>query len=484
MIINSLFRNKKIAVLGLGVSGMASVGALQASGARVFAWDDADERRRACAELGVEPVDLARLDWTAEKFDYLLLSPGIAHTHPRAHPVAQQAKKAGCPIICDVELLTLAQEKSYFIGITGTNGKSTTTALIGHIFEQAGREAQVGGNLGIPALALTPLEEGGVYVLELSSYQLELLHESVFDVAVLLNISPDHLDRHGGMEGYVAAKERIFETRGKRGLSAVVGADDETSREILSRLHACGRRRVIAITADASGNAGKAARNTGKIFARAGVYAGVYMDGYILMDAMDSVSGVPVLDIRECANLRGRHNAQNACAAYAVARLAGVAQDDAQAAIRSFPGLAHRQEHVRTLNGITFINDSKATNGEACARALDSYQNIYWIAGGLAKDDGLNGVLAHLKEVRCAFLIGDAADAFGKILKGVVPVRQSKTLRAAINDAFAAAREDGEGDAVVLLSPACASFDQFKNFMERGDAFREIAQGICHQTAP
>ncbi len=456
MIAVSSFANRSVAVVGLGRSGLATARALAMGGANVWTWDDNERAREAAIDEGFdvfEPVPETMADTSA-----VVLSPGIPLTHPEPHRVVGMAKAAGCPIIGDIELLAQSQPRATYVGITGTNGKSTTTSLLGHVLSQSGRKVEIGGNLGAPALGLTELGSEGVYVLELSSYQLDLLDEATFDIAVLINISPDHLDRHGGMDGYVAAKRRIFRSNGSR-LIAVVGVDDGRSAEIFAELSAENERRVVPISI------------------KGPVAGGVCVVGGNLIDDQCGHAET-VLDLKTVASLPGEHNWQNAAAGYAAARAAGVSRDEIVAAIATYPGLAHRQENLGTVDGISFVNDSKATNGEAAARALDCYEHVYWIAGGLAKEGGLGPLEGHLSGVRPAFLIGEAKDAFAASLSGKCAVSVSETLEAAVPAAFEAARTDGLADAVVLLSPACASFDQFADFEARGEMFRKLVKAL------
>ncbi|MFM8800548.1 MAG: UDP-N-acetylmuramoyl-L-alanine--D-glutamate ligase [Tagaea sp.] len=361
------FAGYKVAVLGLGKSGLATARALTESGAEVWAWDDNEDARARAREAGVEPVDLHAAD--LRELTTLVISPGIPHTHPAPHPVAAKAKDAGLELICDVELLARCQREAAYIGVTGTNGKSTTTALIGHILDVAKRPVQVGGNIGTPALTLEPLGPLGSFVLEMSSYQLELVPTIVFDAAVLLNISPDHLDRHGGMDGYVAAKRTIFR-RQTTPRFAVVGIDDDVCAGIYADLVRAGDQ--IAIPISGSG----------------GVQGGIYAQRGGLWHAR---GGEPtrIVSLADCPALPGAHNAQNAAAAAAVALQIGIDAPTIAAALKSFPGLAHRQERVLAKDGVVFVNDSKATNADAAARALGCYENIRWIAGGRAKEGGI-----------------------------------------------------------------------------------------------
>src|SRR5216684_3716675 len=431
MIVVDSFAGRRIAVLGLARSGRAAAHALAAGGATVLAWDD-DPAVRDSLAAEIALTDLAPADW--RQIPALVLSPGIPRTYPEPHPAVLRAREAGSEIIGDIELLGRAQPDAFYVGITGTNGKSTTTALIGHIFTAAGRRVEIGGNLGTPALSLAPLGRDGTYVLEASSFQLELIDSLAFDVAVLLNITPDHLDRHGGMEGYIAAKRRIFAHQGTVS-TAIVGINDPICRAIADELRGGpGRVLPISVTESAPG--------------------GVYVDRGQLVDATGD-QPIAVLELALAERLPGSHNWQNAAAAYAAARSVGVAAEDAASAIRSFPGLAHRQELVDTIDGVRYINDSKATNADAAEKALACYEAIYWIAGGLPKAGGITSLGPYFRRLRHAYLIGTATAA-----------------------AAERARRDGVPGAVVLLSPACASYDQFAHFEARGDAFRALVAGL------
>ena len=456
MIALSPYGGRTIALLGLGKSGLAAARALAAAGADVWAWDDDPARRQAAEDEGLPLVDLAQCDW--QRPESLVLSPGIPHTHPAPHPVAALARAAGCEIIGDIELLARGRPDAIYVGVTGTNGKSTTTTLIGHILKWAGRQVEVGGNLGTPALSLPPLGSDGIYVLEMSSYQLELTPTLTFDVAVLLNITPDHLDRHGGMAGYVAAKRRIF-ARQEKPQAAVVGIDDAITRELVVELAATGAQTIIFISAEDR------------------AIGGVRVEKEKLVDDMTG-DGTPVLDLRKLPRLPGQHNWQNIAAAYATARCLGIEVPAIVAAIKSFPGLAHRQELIATIDGVRYVNDSKATNADAAAKALACYDAIYWIAGGIAKEGGIASLAPFFPRIRRAFLIGEATDAFGATLDGRVPLERCGDLGKAVAAARDAARADGAADAVVLLSPACASFDQFTDFEARGNAFRHLVEAL------
>jgi UDP-N-acetylmuramoylalanine--D-glutamate ligase len=450
------FKGYPVAVMGLGRSGLAAAAALQASGAEVWAWDDDPQRRADAAAAGVPVVDLDTVDLGAAAA--LVLAPGIPHTHPVPHPLATRARAAGVEIIGDIELLARSEHDATWIGITGTNGKSTTTTLIGHILKQSGRPVAVGGNLGMPVLALPALGPTGTYVLELSSYQLEQTVSAPLAVAVLLNITPDHLDRHGGMDGYVRAKSLIFAQHpvitppAQR--VAVIGTDDEHCRQL--------RRALEQQQPDVTVIPVSVERR---------VPGGVYVRHGVLVDDTES-QAEEIMDLREVVALPGRHNWQNAAAAFAATRAVGVHPALIARSLTSFPGLAHRQQQVAQVGGVSFVNDSKATNADAAAKALACYHDIYWILGGKAKEGGLAGLEPLMSRVRHAFLIGAATDSFAAWLDGKVPFDRCGTMDVAVAAATERAfAEKGRGGATVLLSPACASFDQFADFEARGAAF-------------
>jgi UDP-N-acetylmuramoylalanine--D-glutamate ligase len=444
---------KTVAVLGLGRTGLASVAALSESGATVWAWDD-NAKAREAAPAGAL-ADLGKADWSRPAF--LVMSPGIAHTHPQPHPVAALAKQAGTPIIGDIELLRRACPEARYVGITGTNGKSTTTALIGHLLRAAGHIVEIGGNLGQAALTLRPLGQEGVYVLELSSYQLELMPAPLADVAILLNITPDHLGRHGGMEGYVAAKKRIFAPKGTGGIG-IIGVDDEHCRKIYEDLRG-GLRRMAPISVEGA--------------AKGGVYA---VDGRLIDDSEGMARDV--LSLADLKTLPGKHNWQNVCAAYLAARSLGLDREAIASALPTYPGLAHRQELIATIAGVGYVNDSKATNADAAGKALSCYRNIYWIVGGRAKEGGLAGLEVYFPRIRHAFLIGECAEDFARQLGGALAHTRSGALGTALRQAHAMAMKDKLEGAVVLLSPACASWDQYSSFEARGDEFRALVLAL------
>ncbi|MEO1193474.1 MAG: UDP-N-acetylmuramoyl-L-alanine--D-glutamate ligase [Pseudomonadota bacterium] len=450
------------AVLGLGRSGLSAGQALLASGAAVSAWDDQAETRAAADAAGLSATPLEGLDWAG--VSALVLSPGVPHSFPTPHPAAAAAKAAGVPLIADVELFAQSKPLAPVAAITGTNGKSTTTALIAHLLRYSQRSVAEGGNLGPPVLRLPQLGVEGVYVLELSSYQLELVESLHPRVAVFLNITPDHLDRHGGFEGYLAAKERIFGGQRAEDL-AIVGVEEEAGALLADRLVTAGRTRVLRLSMTET------------------LPGGLYLrDGWLIDDTAGRATRL--LPLASLPRLPGRHNAQNVAAAYAACRGLGLTKAAILKALPHFPGLAHRQELVAEQDGLRFVNDSKATNAEAAAKALASYDRIYWIAGGRPKEGGLSGLDAFYPRIRRAFLIGEAQEDFARSLAGKVTADCCGTLEAAVAAATKAARAEPEPGAVVLLSPACASFDLFPNFEARGEAFRAAVQSQLEETTP
>jgi len=432
----TLFSGKRYAVVGLGKNGLPAALALQAMGAEVVAWDDNPVSRAAAQGLDLrDPAD------GEFGFDALVLSPGIPHRLPHPHPVALRAIAMGVPIVSDVELLFQAVRASgsraRFAGITGTNGKSTTTALLAHILQGAGMTVAAGANLGPAALSLPLLPHDGVYVLEMSSYMLERLATVRFDAATMLNLSADHIDRHGDMAGYAVTKRAIFDRQQTDDL-AVIGTDDALSRDMAAWLDTRPARVV-------------------------------------------RVSGAEV-PLATGAALPGAHNAQNAAAATAMARFFGVSDAAIAAGLRSFPGLPHRQQLIATIDGVSFINDSKATNADAAERALVCYDRLIWIAGGMAKEGGIEPLVPLFPRIARAMLIGRDAPAFAATLsRHGVAFDMVGTLEAAVPAAFATARQTDA--AIVLLSPACASWDQFTGYDQRGDRFAELALGLQKRDA-
>ncbi|HEY9219423.1 MAG TPA: UDP-N-acetylmuramoyl-L-alanine--D-glutamate ligase, partial [Phenylobacterium sp.] len=415
---------------------------------------------------GLPVVDLTTADWSG--FAALMLSPGVPLTHPAPHWTVERAREHGVEILGDMELFARTvnaapeHKRPKVVAITGTNGKSTTTALIAHICASAGRDTRMGGNIGFGVLGLEDMHGGAVYVLEMSSYQLDLTSSLKPDVAIILNISPDHLERHGGMEGYVSAKRRILANQGK-GDTAVIGVDDPWGQRICTEITAANRRTIVPISAS-------------KAMGR-GAYA---LQG-LLYDATGE-RAVEVADLLRARSLPGRHNWQNAAAAYAAARGLGISPEEAAEGLMSFPGLAHRMETVGQIGKVRFVNDSKATNADAARQAMSSYPKFYWIVGGEPKTGGIDALVDLFPRVEKAYLVGEATPAFAQTLRGKAPYVESGTIQAAVTQAYADAAAVGE-DAIVLLSPACASFDQFADFEERGEAFRSAVMSLSQAPA-
>ncbi|MEM7215536.1 MAG: UDP-N-acetylmuramoyl-L-alanine--D-glutamate ligase [Pseudomonadota bacterium] len=443
-------KDQRIALFGLGGSGMVTAQALLQGGADVIAFDDNPKSVEKATQEGIPVGDLRKLDFS--ETDALVLAPGVPLTHPKPHWSVELANANRVPIVGDVGLfgdeLRESGKNCPFIAITGTNGKSTTTALISHILANAGRDVQMGGNIGRAVLSLDQFQDGRHYVVECSSYQIDLAQSLRPAIGVLLNLAPDHLDRHGTMANYAGIKERLV----AGSCHAVVGADDEYSATILERLENAGAN-VNAISRE------NRVKN--------GVFAN-HSD--IFVSAENSDRNVAAL--ADIPTLRGVHNAQNACAAYVACHLVGLSDEEIQKGFNTFPGLAHRMEIIGNVGTTLFVNDSKGTNADAAAMALSSFENIYWIAGGLAKDGGIEELRPYFSRITKAFLIGEAAPEFSATLGSEVPYEISGSLDVAVASAAREAEGDGGEEAVVLLSPACASFDQYKNFELRGEAFR------------
>ena len=489
------YEGRRVAVFGLGRSGITAARALKAGGAIPVLWDDGVSGRLQAQAEGFVVEDLTTADWSG--FAALVLSPGAPLTHPKPHWTVDRARDAGVPVIGDVELFARALEalpqgrRPKVVAITGTNGKSTTTALIGWVLQQAGLTVYVGGNIGIGVLALPEPTPGAVYVIEVSSYQLDLTTRFAPDVAILTNVSPDHLDRHGGMEGYVAAKRRIFQAQGPEAV-ALVGVDEEWGqgivRDLASRVLTISsahpgesRDPVLSSGHDAGDQRAAASHPSERPQDWVPAFAG--MSGIEVRSTSIESDGAILADLSAARSLPGRHNAQNAAFAYAAARALGVSHEAAVKGLLTFPGLAHRMEAVGHIGPVRFINDSKATNADAARQALSSYPKVFWIAGGKPKDGGIDDLTDLFPRVAKAYLIGEAAQAFASTL-GDTPHVISNTMDAAVA-AAAADAQAAAGDQIVLLSPACASFDQFPDFEARGEAFRAavLALGATPETA-
>ena len=435
MISSPAFAGKRYAVLGLARSGLAAVECLLASGAKVTAWDNREEPRRKL-EGRVELADPLGIDLTG--YAGVVVSPGVPLN---SHPIAAHAAQAGVPVIGDIELFAQARAAlpaHRVVGITGTNGKSTTTALVHHILQSAALPVRMGGNIGLPILSQNPLSPGGVYVLELSSYQIDLTHSLECDVAALLNITPDHLDRYDGFTGYAASKARLFAMQ-RADQFAVFGVGDAETRAVATREES--RRDPARVRS---------------------------------VDALDLIALQP-----GWPTLQGPHNLQNAAVAVAIAEALGLTAQQWGPAMATFRGLPHRMERVAEANGVMFINDSKATNPASTAPALAAFppnpnRRVHWILGGLPKGDRLDECAPYFGNIAAAYTIGEAGPRFAELLAPHMPVTRSEMMCEAIQQAMAAAHP---GD-VVLLSPACASFDQFRDYEARGDSFRQIVQAL------
>ncbi|GGB91219.1 UDP-N-acetylmuramoylalanine--D-glutamate ligase [Novosphingobium endophyticum] len=437
MIVSPAFAGKRYAVLGLARSGMTAVETLLASGAHVMAWDNREEPRHALCDR-VELADPATARITG--YDGIVVSPGIPLNR---HPIAEAAERAGVPVIGDIELFALARPRlppHRVVGITGTNGKSTTTSLVHHLLESAGVPSRVGGNIGVPILGADPLPAGGVYVLELSSYQLDLTQSLDCEVAALLNITPDHLDRYGSVAAYAASKAHLFAMQGPEHEAIFGDSDRETAA-------------IASVESDRRG------------LAHVRVADGA---GLVAMQ-------------KDWPSLQGPHNLQNAAVAVAIVEALGVRPEQWQPAMRDFRGLPHRMERVAEADGVVYINDSKATNPASAAPALAAFPpdpdpRIHWIVGGLPKGDDLDECAPYFGHVAAAYVIGDAGPRFAEILAPHTAVHRSEMMAEAIREAMAAVKP---GD-IVMLSPACASFDQFRDFEARGDAFRQIVEALLN----
>ncbi|WP_284776392.1 UDP-N-acetylmuramoyl-L-alanine--D-glutamate ligase [Agrobacterium sp. lyk4-40-TYG-31] len=447
---------KKVALFGLGGSGLVTAKALVAGGAEVTAFDDnPDSVAKASAE-GIPTADLRTLDWS--KLAAFVLAPGVPLTHPKPHWSVDLAKAAGVEVIGDIELFVRERRAhapdSPLIAITGTNGKSTTTALIAHILKASGRDTQLGGNIGTAVLSLDPPKAERFYVVECSSYQIDLAPTLNPTAGILLNLTPDHLDRHGTMQHYADIKERLVAGSD----TAVVGVDDSYCTLIADRIERAG---VTVL----------------RISKRNVVADGLYAEGSRIMKAQGGTSSL-LVDLDGIQTLRGSHNAQNAAAAIAACLAVGISEDEVRAGLSSFPGLKHRMQPVGRRGNVTFVNDSKATNADAAAPALSSYDRIYWIAGGLPKAGGISSLSPLFSHIAKAYLIGEAAAEFASTLGEAVPYEISVTLVKAVEHAAMDAQKDGRDGKVVMLSPACASFDQYKNFEIRGDSFVSLVAGL------
>ncbi len=450
------YKGKRLAVFGLARSGTACIEALRLGGAEVHGWDDSAPAVEKARAAGLPVSDLHALDFRG--LDALVLSPGVPLTHPDPHWTVLKARHAGIEVIGDTEIFAreAAAAGARMVAITGTNGKSTTTALTGHVLLEAGLDAEVGGNIGKAVFLLRQPVRGRVYVLELSSFQIDLMPGLRPDVGILTNLTPDHLDRHGTMDNYAAVKARMFARQGS-GDTALCGIDDDWCAAIARRASATGADvRAVSVTGSLAD--------------------GISAPDGVLQDRRNGAL-LAEIDLRPMPALKGRHNWQNACMAYGAARALGVGTEAIAAAMLRFPGLVHRMQQVARAGRIAFVNDSKATNADAAEKALSSFENIYWILGGIPKSGGIEPLRPLFGRVARAYLIGQAAEGFAATIGASLPTEICGTLDRAVAAALRDATSDGRPGAVVLLSPACASFDQYPNFEVRGDAFvRAVSQ--------
>jgi UDP-N-acetylmuramoylalanine--D-glutamate ligase len=461
MIPATSFAGKTVALFGLGGSGLVSAQSLQAGGADVVAFDDSAASLAKATAAGIKTADVRSLEWS--KVASLLLAPGVPLTHPEPHWSVKLAQQAGVEVIGDIELFCRERRsrapRSPFVAITGTNGKSTTTALIAHILRAAGKDVQMGGNIGTAILSLEPPAPDRFHVIECSSYQIDLAPSIDPSVGILINLSPDHIDRHGTMEHYAEVKERLV----ANSEISLVGVDDEVTDAIGRRLSGRVRPYVIPVSAARELSWGYFVRGTEMV-------SKAYNKPPEQTEVLGDLSGV--------GSLRGRHNAQNAAFACGAAWHCGLSPAQIAAGLRTFPGLAHRMEQVGRKGSVLFVNDSKATNADSAAQALACFNDIFWIAGGKAKAGGIAPLAGFFPRIRKAYLVGEAAAEFAKTLDGKVPYEIVGTLDRAV----AASARDADAASlqapVVLLSPACASFDQYPNFEVRGAAFRDLVLAL------
>jgi len=453
------FAGKQVAVFGLGGSGLASCRALAAGGAEVIACDDDAKKMAETAQAGFATADLRRIDWSA--ISALVLAPGVPLTHPAPHWSVGLARAAAVEVIGDIELFCRERRrhapKAPFVAVTGTNGKSTTTALTAHLLASAGHDTQLGGNIGTAILSLAPPRAGRMHVIEVSSYQIDLAPSLDPSIGILLNITEDHLDRHGTLRNYAAVKERLV-AGVQDGGTAIVGVDDKWCAAAADRIERAGRRVM-------------------RVSVRRPLADGLYVEAEEIMQAADG-GARRVAHLGRIGSLRGLHNAQNAACATGAALALGLGTAAIQHGLRSFPGLAHRMEEIGRAANVLFVNDSKATNPDSAARALACYSDIFWIAGGKPKTGGISSLSGYFSRIRKAYLIGEAAAGFASELDSQVPHVVAGTLDRAVALAARDAEAADMREAVVLLSPACASFDQFRNFEARGDAFRELVRSL------
>ena len=456
MIPITTYKGKHVAIFGLGLSGLATAHALKEGGANIYIWDDNPKKLSNAESQGLSPTKFTELNWG--NIDSLVLSPGVPLTHPKPHWVVNLARENKVEIIGDFELLARQfrhlDSKCQCIAVTGTNGKSTTTALIAHILNKAGYEVQLGGNIGTPILSLSEPSNNKIFVAECSSYQIELAPSFQPTIGILLNISPDHLERHGTIENYADIKSRLVSSS----LSSIVGVDDKTSTKIAKRLRTNGQK-------------------VSEISASQELSSGVFVSENNLF-FKNSQKKHKIADLSKLYKLRGQHNGQNVAAATLACLKVGLTCDLITQGLKSFPGLAHRMEEVAKFGPIQFINDSKATNADATSRALSSFDHIYWIVGGRAKSGGISNLVNNLHRVTKAYLIGESTHDFANMLEGKVLYKKCGTIDQALKQAFKDALVGNLQEPAIILSPACASFDQYPNFETRGNYFKDAVHHL------
>lgn len=453
---------KPVLIYGLGRSGMSALKALKKAGAHIVAGDDNDDSLALAKKAGAELLD--DVDYDYGDYAFLILSPGLPFTHPKPHWVVEKAKAADVEIICDIELFSRIYKNIKAIGVTGTNGKSTTSSLLNHMLNKCGIPAELGGNIGTPVFDLKIPDEKTWLVLEISSFQIDLCPSYRPDIAVLLNLTPDHIDRHGDMENYCAVKERLSERSKSSDYNiAVICSDDPYMQKVYARAKDLGLRKVIEVSTEKT------------------LSAGVYVEGDMMHDTINE-SSITAANLSRIPTLKGIHNYQNAACAYLAATLIGIAPEKAWDSMQDFPGLNHRQFLVRTINGVTYVNDSKSTNAASAAVALGYRDNVYWIVGGRKKKTGLDGLEEFFPRIKHAFLIGESTEDFADWFdKYGIEFSRCYDLDKAVRCAHDMAQKNrGQpgGAGVVLLSPACASFDQFTSFEDRGDKFTDFIKAL------
>jgi UDP-N-acetylmuramoylalanine--D-glutamate ligase len=459
MIPVTTFAGMTVAVFGLGGSGLMSARALKAGGAEVIAGDDDPKKLAEAGQAGIATADLRDTDWS--KLSALVLTPGVPLTHPTQHWSVDLARAAAVEVIGDIELFCRERRRhmpqSPFVAITGTNGKSTTTALTAHLLRSAGYDSQLGGNIGTAILSLEPPRSGRVHVIEVSSYQIDLAPTLDPSAGILINVTEDHIDRHGSLRNYAAVKERLVAGVQEDG-TAIVGVDDNWCAAAADRIEHAGKRVV-------------------RVSVRRPLPHGLYVEAGQIMQAAGGTARA-IAHLGGIGSLRGVHNAQNAACAAGAALSLGLGAAAIQEGLRSFPGLAHRMEEIGRKGRVLFVNDSKATNADSAAQALACFSDIFWIAGGLPKTGGISSLAGFFPRIRKAYLVGEAAPGFAAELEGRVPHVIAGTLDRAVALAAHDAETADVSEPVVLLSPACASFDQYRNFEVRGEAFRELVLAL------